>query len=88
MRPKKQYNVQLEDDVVERIDKLAAKLELNRSQLLRNFILGGLDDAEILDKTGVFTAVVFSRNLIRKFKEDVLKGKISLDKQGELKFNK
>ena len=87
MRPKKQYNVQLEDDVIERIDELAVKLDLNRSQLLRNFILSGLEDAEVLDATGIFKAVIFSRDLIKKFKEAALKGKVSLDKHGELKFS-
>jgi hypothetical protein len=88
MRPKKQYNVQLEDDVIDRIDKMAAKLEHTRSQLLRNFILAGLQDAELIDKTGVFTAVFFSRDLMRKFKEAILKGRVSLDKRGEIEIKK
>jgi hypothetical protein len=86
-RVKKQYNVQLEDDVVARIDRIAEKLDLSRSQMMRNMLLIGIDDAEAVDKTGLFSAVMFSRDLIRKFKESVLKGRISLDDDGELKLN-
>jgi metal-responsive CopG/Arc/MetJ family transcriptional regulator len=88
MKPRKQYTVQLEDDVIARIDKMAAKLEHNRSQLMRNFIIGGLEDVELVDKTGIFTAVFFSRDLMRKFKKAILNGKVSLDKQGEIEIKK
>lgn len=87
-RLKKQYNVQLEDDVVERIDKLAAKLDHSRSQMMRNLLLRGLEDAEIIDMTGVFSAVMFSRDLIKKFKEAALRGKITLDEKGDIKMIK
>ncbi len=87
-RLKKQYTVQLEDDVVERIDRLAAKLGHNRSQMMRNMLLQGLADAEMVDKTGIFSAVMFSKEIITKVKEAALKGKIYLDKNGELKMNK
>jgi metal-responsive CopG/Arc/MetJ family transcriptional regulator len=88
VRAKKQYNVQLEDDVVARIDRLAEKLDLNRSQIMRNMLLIGLDEAEVIDKAGIFSAVIFSRDLLKKFKEAALKGKISLDKSGEIKMTK
>jgi predicted transcriptional regulator len=87
-RLKKQYNVQLEDDVVERIDRLANKLDHSRSQMMRNLLLAALEDAEIIDKTGIFTAVKFSRDLIKKFKEAALEGKISLDEKGNIKMIK
>jgi predicted DNA-binding protein len=81
-RPRKQYNVQLEDDVIERVDKLAEKFELNRSQILRNFILMGLEDAEILNKTGVLTVIKIGREIRQKFIEDILGGKLILGKKG------
>jgi predicted DNA-binding protein len=81
-RPKKQYNVQLEDEVIERIDKLAEKFELNRSQILRNFILMGLEDAEILNKTGVLTVIKIGREIRKKFIEDIVGGKLTLGKKG------
>jgi metal-responsive CopG/Arc/MetJ family transcriptional regulator len=85
-RTKKQYTVQLEDDVIDRIDKLAKKLGHNRSQMMRNLIFQGLSDAEVIDKMGIFSAVVFSRDILSKFKKAVLQGKISVDKDGELKM--
>jgi hypothetical protein len=87
IRPKKQYTIQLEDDVIKKIDRLAEKLEHSRSHLMRTLLLQGLEDAELIDKTGFFTAVMFSRGILNKFKEAVLKGKITLDKNGELKMN-
>ncbi len=87
-RPKKQYGVQLEDEVVERIDRLANKLHHTRSQMMRNMLLQGLDDAELVDKTGIFSAVMFSAELLKKFKEAALRGKVALGKDGELKMIK
>ena len=81
-RPRKQYNVQLEDDVIERVDKLAEKFELNRSQVLRNFILMGLEDAEILNKTGVLTVIKIGKGIRQKFIEDIVEGKLKLGKKG------
>ena len=85
-RPKKQYTVQLEDDVIGRIDKLANKLVHTRSQIMRNLLMQGLTDAELIDKTGIFSAVMFSKDALVKFKELALRGKIYLDKDGELKM--
>jgi hypothetical protein len=87
-RLKKQYTVQLEDDVINRIDKLAEKLGHSRSLMMRTFLIQGLDDAEMLNKTGLFDAVLFSKKILTKFKEAVLNGEFSLDKNGNLKMNK
>jgi predicted transcriptional regulator len=88
VRLKKQYTVQLEDDVIERIDQLAKKLGHNRSQMMRNLLLQGLADGEMVAKTGIFSAVMFSKNILSKFKEAAIHGKIFLDKNGDLKMNK
>ncbi len=87
-RLKKQYTVQLEDDVVERIDRLAKKLGHTRSLMMRTMLIQGLEDAEMVDKTGIFSAVIFSKEIISKVKEAALKGRIYLDKNGELKMVK
>lgn len=87
-RLKKQYTVQLEDDIIERIDRLANKLGHSRSQMMRTFMIQGLDDAEMIDKTGIFSAVTFSKEIITKVKEAALKGKLYIDKKGELKMDK
>jgi len=87
-RPRKQYNVQLDDKDVERIDGLAEQRKMTRTQLMRNLILIGLDDAEMLQKTGVLTFAEFSKDFMVKVKEAAIKGRLALDKKGELKLNK
>jgi hypothetical protein len=88
MGVKKQYTVQLDEEFVEQIDKLAAKLGLTRSQMMRNLMESACQDAVLLDKVGVFKAVVLGEKVMRKFKEAVLSGKITLDSEGELKVRK
>jgi hypothetical protein len=88
MRRLKQYGVQLEDSVIARIDKLAEKLNQPRSLVMRNLIMGGLKDMEILQKTGIIDAVVFSDHVMSKVKSSLLKGILVLDEKGELKIEK
>jgi predicted DNA-binding protein len=68
MRKIKQYNVPLEDEEVERIDSIANELGKSRAQMLRSFVLGGLTDMELIRKTGIFSAVLFSDKVMKKFK--------------------
>jgi hypothetical protein len=88
MGMKKQYTVQLEPEFVENIDKLAEKLGLTRSQMMRNLMESAYQDAILLDKVGLFKAVVLGEKVMTKFKEAVLTGKITLDSKGELKVRK
>jgi len=88
MRRLKQYGIQLEDSVVARIDKLAKKLNQPRSLVMRNLIMGGLKDMEILHKTGIIDAVVFSDNVMSRVKTALLKGILVFDENGELKIEK
>jgi len=88
MRRLKQYGIQLEDQVVARIDKLAKKLNQPRSLVMRNLILGGLKDMELFQSTGIIDAVVFSDHVMKKIKSALLKGKLVLDENDELKIEK
>lgn len=88
MRKLNQYGVQLEDSVVARIDRLAKKLNQPRSLVMRNLIMGGLRDMEILQKAGIIDAVVFSDNVMSKVKEALLKGILVFDEHGELKIER
>lgn len=87
-RTRRQYSVQLEDEIIARIDKLAEKLDLTRSQILRNFVLTGLEDAEILNKSGVFNIIKIGKDIRKKFIEDIAEGNLSLDKKGNWKIFK
>lgn len=87
-RPRKQYTVQLEDDVIERIDCLAEKVGVNRSQFMRNLIMVGLEDAEILNRTGFIDAIKISRDIRDKFLTDIVGGRLTLNKKGDWKVVK
>jgi len=71
-KAKEQYTVQLEPEFVERLDKMAAKLELSRSQLMRNLLKTAYDDAVIYDKLGVFKAIQVGR-MVKEYKDKLVK---------------
>ncbi len=84
MRAKKeQYTVQLEPEFVAQIDKLADKLGLSRSQLMRNFLHTAYDDAIVLDKLGILTTVNVGQKILTKFKEKYFKEQIRSNKEEE-----
>jgi|WetSurMetagenome_2_1015567.scaffolds.fasta_scaffold691931_1 hypothetical protein len=57
MKKKKEaYTVQLDPDFIEKIDKLADKLGLSRSQFMGNLLQSAYEDVAILDKLGLLTA--------------------------------
>lgn len=59
-------SVILEKKAVEEIDKIANKLGLSRSKMVRNLTYMGLDDARLLNKLHIYDAVV-SVQILRKF---------------------
>jgi predicted DNA-binding protein len=83
---KKQYTVQLEDEFVEKLDKMADKLGVSRSQLMRNLMENGYDDVVMLDKIGMIAAFKFGQKLISKIREGIASGKITLDEKEGLKI--
>jgi len=85
-RPKKQYSVQLESDIIEKIDYYAKEYDLTRSQMMRNLIISGLDDATILHKAGVLKVVKFADKVVNTIKVLVRNEKIYVGKDGKLKI--
>lgn len=73
-RPKEENprNIQIKIKVTEeearRIDELAEKMGMNKSRLIRNLLLGNLNDAEFLQKVGILP---FVKNLI-EFKDKLI----------------
>lgn len=58
MKKKKEaFTVQLDPDFVKKIDKLADKIGLSRSQFMGNLLQTAYEDAVWLDKIGVLSAV-------------------------------
>lgn len=53
---------------------------------MRNLMKSAYEDAKMLDKFGLFTAFQFGEKVVKKVKEGMASGKISLDKDGDLKI--
>lgn len=85
---KRQFSVMLKPSTVEEIDKLAENLGLTRSQLMGNLIETALDEAKLMEKTGLFKAVVIGDKIMRKFKEALFSGHVSLNEKEELEIKK
>jgi metal-responsive CopG/Arc/MetJ family transcriptional regulator len=86
--PKHQFSVMLKPSVVDEIDKYAEKYNLTRSQLMGNLMESGLDDLKALDKIGIVPIVYQGSKIMKKFKEALFTGKVSLDKEGEIEIKK
>jgi predicted transcriptional regulator len=83
---KEQYTVQLDPNFVEKLDKMAEKIGVSRSQLMRNLLINAYDDAVMLDKIGLLAAFKFGQKMIKKIKEGIASGRITYDEDGELKI--
>jgi predicted DNA-binding protein len=83
---KEQYTVQLEPEFVAKLDKLADKLGISRSQLMRNLLESAYEDVTMLDKIGVFATLKFGQKLIKKIREGLSTGKIFINEEGDLKI--
>ena len=86
--PKHQFSVMLRPSVVSEIDKFAEKYNLTRSQLMANIMEGGLDELRTLDKMGIVPIVFQGSGIMKKFKEALFNGKVSLDKKGDIEIKK
>ena len=81
-----QISVQIDKNLLKKIDAMARKLNLSRNQLVRNLIDSGFDDAVMLDRIGLLKAVQFGQKIISKLKKGVATGRITFDKEGELEI--
>jgi len=52
----------------ERVEELAKKMGMPKARLMRNLALGGLDDAEFLQKVGILPLVKNIRDYVDKLK--------------------
>lgn len=73
----------IDEKDLKEVDRLTGKLELkNRSELLRKLVKMGLEDALVLDKSGVLSLVIAAGKLRQKLKLSFLngsEGEITLD---------
>ena len=77
--PKQQYTVMLKPSTVKQIDALAQKIELSRSQFMSNLIEMGLDDAKMLDRFGMLSAVTGGKKVISHLKNMIVKGSLKAE---------
>ena len=85
-KAKEQYTVQLDPDFVAKLDVLADKVGVSRSQLMRNLMESAYEDTVMLESIGLIAAFKFGQKLIKEIKKKIASGNISLDENGELKI--
>ena len=68
MRRDIKFEVRFSKEEMERIEKIAKKLNMPKSRVIRNLTLAGLEDAELLNKIGAFEIV----KMIEKLREKAL----------------
>ncbi len=79
-----QVSIQLDTKLIKKIDARAKKLNLSRSQLLRNIIVIGNDDMDALDKLGLLNVTSLGRNIVNKIRFGLSKGKYIITEEGDL----
>jgi predicted DNA-binding protein len=82
MRRDIKFEIRFSKEEMERIEKVAKKLNMPKARLIRNLTLIGLEDAELYEKLGFFEIA----KLIKKLKEKALKSNENLSNK-ELKTN-
>lgn len=77
--PKIKVTFYIEPDLNEDVEALAKKYHLSKSQLFRNFIRSGCDDAKLLDSVGILQTLNFGINLFDRLKSALLSGTVKVD---------
>lgn len=83
-----QVSIQLDTKLIKKIDAKAKKLNLSRSQLLRNLIENGYEDMVILDSLGLLIVVNIGKKIVNKLKIGLSSGKYIINEEGEIKERK
>lgn len=71
MKKYEQITIHVSPGFTEKLDKLSEKLNMSRSNLVRNLLESAYEDAVILEKVGALQAVQILKKL-RNFKENLL----------------
>lgn len=81
-----QISLQIDKNQLSKIDAMAKKLNLSRSQFVRNCIEAGFGDAVMLNKIGVLDVVRIGRKIVTRLKKRISTGEITFDENGELEI--
>ncbi len=71
--------IKMTDSELARVDHYADKMTCNRSQLVRNLIRSGLDDLEMMNKTGLLIMALKGFDLLEHVKKSLSKDKYQLE---------
>lgn len=82
-----QYTVQLDPQFVKKIDDMAAKLDLSRNQMMRNFLENSYEEAKVLDSIGLLPLFKMVRDKFIKSKKTIVED-ILAEAQKEIKKSK
>lgn len=83
-----QVSIQLDTRLVKKIDARAKKLNLSRSQLLRNLIEIAYEDMVVLDAIGLLTITNIGKKIVNKIKVGLSSGKYIINEHGDLEVRK
>ncbi|MCE5275780.1 MAG: ribbon-helix-helix protein, CopG family [Deltaproteobacteria bacterium] len=83
-----QVSIQLDTRLIKKIDAKAKKLNLSRSQLLRNLIETAYEDMVVLDALGLLTITNIGKKIINKIKLGLSSGKYTINEEGEIDVKK
>jgi len=64
-----QTQLRTDPATLEALDKLAAKMELSRNQLMNNLLVCGVEDLQAMDRLGLIKVGVGVRNLLDRLRE-------------------
>jgi len=83
-----QVSIQLDTRLIKKIDAKAKKLNLSRSQLLRNLIETAYEDLVVLDAWGLLTITNIGKKIINKIKLGLSSGKYTINEEGDIDVKK
>lgn len=70
--------IKLDDNFIDRLDKLASKAELSRHQLMKNLLQVGLEEVEAFAKIGAIRLAVIIRDLPKSLRKICDMGEVAL----------
>ncbi len=83
-----QVSIQLDTRLIKKIDAKAKRLNLSRSQLLRNLIEIAYEDMVVLDAIGLLTITNIGKKIVNKIKVGLSSGKYIINEHGDIEVRR
>jgi predicted DNA-binding protein len=78
-------NFRLSNDEIARLDRLAARTGITRAHFLRNLVVTGLDEVEVMESVGIVRAAITIRDIIGWMGDKAKKATVNLQKETGVK---